>query len=270
MKIVWRGLASLIMVLTLFSCDIEEAIESLTEADTEIDAMKEYITVNKHFQDACNTADASVLIGQDLIESSLKSTSGSVTIGILPFDLDSWPKVVTVDYGDGSTGGDGVYRSGKILIESDNWYGEVGSVHTTTFDNYYQDGYKIEGTRVATNLGNADGEGPKFNVVISDGQVSKDGLVITYTQNTTRTWTVGSDTPSNVGDDQYVIEGEQSGVSSGDISYQMSIREALTYVVLQRGFSEGILDVTMDGFDTIVLDYSASSIQIGDDLFPMN
>ncbi len=269
MKILFRGFASLVMVLSLFSCDLEEAIESIGETDDAVDTMKEYIVVNKHFQDASSTADASSLIGQSLVENSLKSTSGDLTIGILPFDLETWPKVVTVDYGDGSEGGDGIYRSGKMMIQLTNWLKEEGTVMTTTFDNYYQDGYKLEGTRIATNLGD-DGDGIKFNVVVEDGKVTKDGAVIEYHQNTTRTWIAGADTPSILGDDEYTIEGSQSGVSSSDVNYDMTIAETLHFVVLGRRFSEGVLNVAIEGLDEIVLDYSASSIKIGDNLFPMN
>jgi hypothetical protein len=59
------------------------------------------------------------------------------------------PKVITIDFGTSCTGKDGKIRSGKIIITSDS-FTTFPSVRNKTFDNYYVEGKKIEGTIVKT------------------------------------------------------------------------------------------------------------------------
>jgi len=59
------------------------------------------------------------------------------------------PKVITIDFGTSCIGKDGKIRSGKIIITSDS-FTTFPSVRNKTFDNYYVEGKKIEGTVVKT------------------------------------------------------------------------------------------------------------------------
>jgi hypothetical protein len=59
------------------------------------------------------------------------------------------PKVIAIDFGTSCTGKDGKIRSGKIIITSDS-FTTFPSVRNKTFDNYYVEGKKIEGTIVKT------------------------------------------------------------------------------------------------------------------------
>ena len=59
------------------------------------------------------------------------------------------PKVITIDFGTSCTGKDGKIRSGKIIVTSDS-FTTFPSVRNKTFDNYYVDGKKIQGSVVKT------------------------------------------------------------------------------------------------------------------------
>ena len=59
------------------------------------------------------------------------------------------PNVITIDFGTSCTGKDGKIRSGKIIVTSDS-FTTFPSVRNKTFDNYYVDGKKIQGSVVKT------------------------------------------------------------------------------------------------------------------------
>lgn len=260
---------SLFLTIGMVSCELEETINKLNSTDDGIEALQEYAIVSKQYQDASNSSDAAVMNAELQVATGLKATTEGPTITIDPMDATSWPKNITVDYGEGITGQDGIVRSGKLKIVSTNWYREEGSVHSTTYEDFYQNGYKIDGTHVATNVGLIEGEGLRFNVTVTNGKVTKDGAVIEYSQNTTRTWVVGSDTPLDIWDDEYTLTGSQNGVSSKGVKYALTITEPLYFVVLSKEISEGKMAVAIDGLPNMELDYTTSTIKVGEQSFPM-
>nr|WP_321450652.1 hypothetical protein [uncultured Carboxylicivirga sp.] len=260
---------SIFAVLAMISCNVEDAIDQINSVDDGVEALQEYAIVNKQFQDACNYSDQAIIDAELELIGELKSSNSGPVITIEPFDATTWPKNITVDFCDGITGKDGIIRSGKLLIESTGWYRTEGSVHTTSFDNFYQNGYKIEGTHVATNNGNVSDEGLQFNVTITGGKISKGDAVINFKQNSTRTWVAGSDTPLNIWDDEYTLDGTQTGVSSKGVTYAMSITESLHFVVLTKEVTKGKVAVVIEGLPNIEMDYNTSTIKIGEISYPM-
>ncbi len=248
----------------LFSCELKDQ----TTASEAVEVAEEYSLVNKLYNDASNTSDDGVMTAEEDMEgSSTKRIAGEgPTITVSPADLTTFPKNITIDFGqEGITGEDGVLRQGIVMIESSDWHSVEGSVHTTTFSNYYQNGYKVEGTHVSTNLGNVDADNQKFQVVIEDGKVTTPaGEIINYEQNTTRTQKAGASTKLNVWDDEYLIEGTQSGISSSQIEYSMETKEALHFVVVPRGIVAGILELNIGTIEDIEIDYAKKQITTAD------
>ena len=68
-----------------------------------------------------------------------------------PNDLTTFPKTMTIDFGAGCNGTDGIFRKGKIIASVTGKLLELGSAIVCTFDNYYTDGYKVEGTYSLSN-----------------------------------------------------------------------------------------------------------------------
>ena len=276
MKRIKFGLFFLVCGLAIIGCDLKEKLEKAVTPAEAVEAMEEYVGVNRIFQAASNSTDESVLKAEVKAESSveggvsmvdalksLKPDEGPI-ITIVPFDKITWPKTITVNFGIvGITGQDGVTRRGIMTIISSARYSEINSTHTTTFNNYYQNDHKIEGTHVAKNLGLVN-NALKFSVDITDGKVTTpDNEVILYTQNTTRTWIAGGETPLNIWDDEYKISGTQSGVSSKGIKYNMGIVKPLHFVVSPRSITSGNLEVNMEGISKIVIDYAERTMTIG-------
>ncbi|HEX9600098.1 MAG TPA: hypothetical protein VF985_01280 [Mariniflexile sp.] len=94
------------------------------------------------------------------------------------------------------------------------------------------------------------------------------GKTINYTENSTRTWIAGSDTPFNIWDDEYMLDGTQSGVSSKGVEYSLTIEESLHFVLLPRSITSGILDIDVANIEDIKLNYTTSTITILGQTFP--
>lgn len=259
-----------IFALLLLSCQ-EDDLKSNTDPTSAIEALTEYAVVNKIFQDVGNNSGDAVLSS----ESSTTSKSGKTKKGdepiitVEPLDFITFPKTITIDYQTGVLCKDGITRKGKAIIVSTDWYGKKDSEHTTTFSNYYHEGFKVEGTHHVKNLGKNQDDHLKYSVLIENGKItSETGATINYTENSTRTWVAGSDTPFNIWDDEYKLDGTQSGTSSKGINYTLTVEESLHFVLLPRSIKSGILDIDIAGIKDIKLNYGNSTITIFGQSYP--
>jgi len=115
---------------------------------------------------------------------------------------------ITVDFGSANClCSDGRNRRGKIIINYTGAYGDSASVHTITFDNYYQNDNKVEGTKTVTNMGHNSAGQPYFNVTVNGTITKTDGTTIVTNWTRVRTWTAGYGTPLVWSDDVYKITG---------------------------------------------------------------
>ena len=72
----------------------------------------------------------------------IRSSCGTITV--TPADLKTFPKTVVVDFGTGCTDVDGKNKSGKVtMIVGKIW--EPNSLVTLQYDNYSEDGVKLDG-----------------------------------------------------------------------------------------------------------------------------
>lgn len=260
------------LVVLFLGCDKEDAKTEPTSEDV-VNALTEYVTVNKVFQDIGNTNGDAVLSAESSAATAksnlVEKTAPDAEITIVPADFVTFPKTITVDFKTGVLGKDGITRKGKVTIVSTNWYREPGSIHTATFTNYYHNEYKVEGTHVVENTGeNVDGF-LEYTVVITDGKITReDGKVIEYEENSTRTWIAGEDTPLNIWDDEYLLDGSQSGTSSSNLDYTLTLEESLHFILLPRSIASGILDVDIADIENIKIDYGNSTITILEKTYP--
>lgn len=115
---------------------------------------------------------------------------------------------ITVDFGSvNCLCADGRNRRGKVIINYTGAYADSASVHTITFDNYYQNDNKIEGTKTVTNMGHNTSGQTYYNIVVAGTITKTDGTVITTAWNRVRTWVAGASTPLDWTDDIYRITG---------------------------------------------------------------
>ena len=118
------------------------------------------------------------------------------------------PGAITIDFGTTDClCNDGSVRRGKILVTYTGNYADAGSVHSITFDNFYQNDNQVMGTKTVTNMGNNAAGQPYFTISINGSVALQSGGTVSAVWNRVRTWTKGYDTPADMTDDQYEITG---------------------------------------------------------------
>lgn len=91
------------------------------------------------------------------------------TVTVTPND-STYPKTITIDFGDGCMGADGKYRRGAIVIHLTGPIRRSGSVMTITFRNFYLNRAHIEGTKTFSNL--SENGNIKFTEQVVGGAVT--------------------------------------------------------------------------------------------------
>jgi len=187
--------------------------------------------------------------GEDSVGHCYKITSD-------PDRANTFPKTITIDFGSGCTGKDGHTRRGKIITVYTGHMRDAGSSATTTFDGFYIDSIKVEGTLSIQN--NSTSSGLVFTVTITNGKLSDPSG--DYAEiNRTRTWTqtAGSSTPHDPIDDIYSITGSSSGTAQVlgiTIQWTSTITTPVVRKMTCRWAVSGQVTITRSN-KTAVLDY---------------
>jgi hypothetical protein len=113
----------------------------------------------------------------------------------------------------GCTGVDGHTRRGIILTEYSKRLTISGATATTTFQGFYIDSIKVEGTQTITNISNPNvSTERKFTVDITDARLTfPSGNYITWSSHKTITQTDGITTPDYSRDDVFSVTGSAYG-----------------------------------------------------------
>ena len=196
-----------------------------------------------------------------------KSTSESLagacaTITITPFDLVTWPKTVTVDFG--STNclcNDGYYRSGKLIMTVTTWFRDSGCVVTIVPNNYYVNYHKIEGQKVITNMGRNSQQHLRYSVVVTNGKVTDPNGTTFRTWNSSRIheWVSGENT-WNPWDDEYIITGTADGTTRTNKSYSVVITSPLNVYTGCKWIRSGELTLSVQGNLPVIVNYGTTPV----------
>ena len=150
-------------------------------------------------------------------------------------------------------------RSGSIIISYSELKDEVGSFREVTYDNFYLNGVKIEGTR-RTEILSLDENGSRTMLTtVTDGKmIYEDGTFKTKNASMTRYIHVENE------EKMYsTLSGNKSGVSTEGVEFSMEITTPIKFVYDcdDLGFKkrgkipvEGV-KVTIDGEQTITTDF---------------
>lgn len=170
-------------------------------------------------------------------------------------DSTYWPKIITIDYGDGCTGFYEQTRSGKIIIQVTGRYRVAGTSRTITLENYYINGIHVEGTKTVTNNGENDNGNITYSIELTGGKITTpDSIVITRESVRTREWVEGSDT-RNIWDDVYFITGQTTGTNFRGVAYSRTIITPLEWAATCRFIKSGSIDIVVSENDPITLDF---------------
>lgn len=173
------------------------------------------------------------------------------TITVSPND-STYPKTITINFGDSCVGRDGKLRSGVIVISLSAPVRRPGSVVKVTLTNYTVNHVKLEGTKTFTNL--SDSVTHKWSVQISGGKVTfPSGRGYTFESIKTKTQVAGMDTHA-VRDDVFEIRGRSKTVLNNGTEIILNTETPLVKKVICPWISEGTLKIKIN--DRILyLDY---------------
>jgi len=252
-------------VLALTSCQKSEPLET-----SSLEVADDAVLSEALFDDAFMSLE----IASGLAEAGLKSAAVSDTCPLITITSEGdnfWPRNIVIDYGTGCEGLYDVVRSGKILITLSGPRREVGSVRTLTFQDYYVNGAKIEGTKTVTNLGPNNNQNVVFGVTLTGGKITfPDEKTITHEFDRQREYIAGYNT-WNPWDDRCLITGVVTGTTIGGLSYTHTVINPLEWTAACRFLIRGTIRFEIEGVDPFELDYgdgecdAAATLSRGDE-----
>lgn len=211
------------------------------------------------FNDALKVAEAAISDSSLNKNNLFKSNFGScATFSINPpASSPTFPKTLVVDFGaDGCADAVGITRKGKITVTLSDKYRNVGSIATLTTDNYYVEGYKVEGTKIVTNKGRNSANNLEFGIEINNGKITyPTGETTTFVSTRTREWTEGESTILNPFDDVYSITGTANGTNREQRKYTLTITSPLIVQLNCRWIKKGTLEIQPEDLKLRVVDY---------------
>ncbi len=157
--------------------------------------------------------------------STENGTLGCATVTLSPADLNTFPKVMTIDYGSGCAVGT-ITRKGKLTVNLNGRLRNSGTILSVAFDNYYVNEYKLEGAFSVTN--NSANNVLSFTTQTVNGKLTYPGGLIFYTHTGSHTYTqVGGSNTSTYIDDSWSVIGSGTTASSTNESLSLTIKTPL-------------------------------------------
>jgi hypothetical protein len=251
-----------LVVFNFTSCVKQnDSIES-----TSTDLVDDDAVSNVAFDDVFNTVDNATNTlenimgtGKSALESTIVLADSCPTVTITSPVTGIWPKTITIDYSAGCTGFNGSTRSGKIVTVVSDRRNVVGSTRTVTFDNYYFNGNKLEGTKVLTTMP-LHGQNPVFSIKLTGGKLTlAGGKTIESAFDHQREWIAGYNTPRNVWDDEYLITGTATGKGINGNAYTNTILTPLHWTRACEFIVSGTIKFERTGVEPVVLDYGTGT-----------
>lgn len=163
---------------------------------------------------------------------SMKSTEDMpcAVITVEPEDGVTFPKVITIDYGEGCTiifRNDTITYMGQVIVTVTDRYYVPGAQRIITFNEFYINGAKLEGTRTITNLGQNDEGHLEVQVTLANGKITfEDGTWATRTSNIVREWVRKEDRL----EDTLYITGSAFGINILGEEYIREITEPIMMI----------------------------------------
>lgn len=225
------------MAAFLVSCGEDE--DTLASADQQ--SVSSEASLDSYFEDAEDiSSSVSFAADEDLggrQAGSIKERDNRLSCATITIKKqnDANADTIVVDFGvEGCTDPKGNVRKGKIIIVYSGNRATVDSEITTTFDGFYVNGIKVEGTR-SVSVYAIDNTSITHYITLTDGKLSwPDGSTASRSASHYRKW-VHNATPLNILDDQVILlSGEDTpGTATGEnregVAYTMQITEDIVF-----------------------------------------
>lgn len=165
---------------------------------------------------------------------------GCATLTVTP--ASGFPKNIVIDFGAGCTSPNGVFRKGKMYITISDSLRKSGSVAVMTFDGYYVNTFKIEGTLTWTNT--STGTTKSWQRKWENGKITAaDGKYWLHSGVKNVTQTAGVNTPNNLLDDAFSITGNNSITNAAGKTRSATILEALQKKTICENIDKGKIKI---------------------------
>lgn len=153
-------------------------------------------------------------------------------------------KNIKIDFGTGCTSPWGVVRKGIINIVLTDSLRKTGSTATVTFDNYFVNGFKREGTIIWTNTTVANSGTPSFRRQVLNGKITAaTGAYWLHTADINITQTAGANTPNNLTDDVFSIAGTRTVTNAAGRTRTSTTQTPLQKKAICANIDQGVVKV---------------------------
>ena len=242
-------------VISITSCNKEQGIDQDSIDLADDDAVSSAV-----FDDIFSTVDNAdiILSGYqkgEFSKSDIVLSDSCPTVTLSHPSDGIWPKTITIDYGTGCTGFYDNTRSGKIIIIVTGPRLETGSKKTVTFDNYFFNGIKVEGTKEIENKGFNSNQHLVFSVKLTGGKlILPDESVVERSFEHQKELIAGLQT-RNIWDDECLITGTANGININGVAYNNKIITPLHWKRVCKFIVSGAVKIEREGKDPVILDY---------------
>jgi hypothetical protein len=170
----------------------------------------------------------------------------------------SFPKTITIDYGDGLELVNGRVLSGIIVIEVSAPIFVNGSTREVTYQDFYIDSTHFAGGGIRTFIG-TDSTERVFSSVSDITITFADETVLNRHGERTRRLVQGFETICDHSDDLILIDGFVNYETSDQTTFGKTIIESLTKIGGCKFIVEGVVEFNYNGEDFATLDYGDGS-----------
>ncbi|MEN6618323.1 MAG: hypothetical protein ABFC28_02325 [Rikenellaceae bacterium] len=233
-------------MISFTSCSDDDSVAEEDLNSETINLVKE-ITMTESIDEEID-ASINEAIAYSEQDPKLKSaTTGPecATVTVIPRD-GTFPKTITIDFGNSCSGISGLTRSGSITVIISDTLRNHGAEYSVTFNNYTVEGVTVTGTKSVENTGTEDF--PSFTEETNTTLTTANSIVIKKTKTITRKWVEGMDTYTQI-DDVFLLSGSAEVTSSADRSYSYIITKPLKIARTCENILEGVMEITWSGKD---------------------
>jgi hypothetical protein len=240
------GLVLLATSIVIVSC--KKARETIDEVQTTIEisgnqAITENLTADTYDMLQEAAVDKNLMGGRvDEVQQTTQTLSCATVTATGNFPN----KLIVIDFGTaGCTSNNGIFRKGKINVTLTDSLRKTGSIATITFDNYFVNTFKKEGTITWTNTSVANSATRSWNRKVANGKITNtvNNNYWTFTSDINLTQTAGVNTPNILTDDVHTLSGTQTTTNSAGSSRTLTTQTALQKKASCANVDQGILKV---------------------------
>jgi hypothetical protein len=241
------GIITLSGLLVFTSCNKQDNV-SEEELSTETVALVNESTMTGNIEEELDASINEAVAYSEQQGSTLKSATVEPECAMVTVSPDdgTFPKTITIDFGEGCEGPRGFTRSGIITITITDTLRNPGAEYQATFDNFAIGGFSVTGTKSVENTGTENA--PSFTEEVSISLTTPNGTVIDKTKSSMREWVEGMDT-YGLADDVFLLSGSAQVSSTAGRSYSYTIIEPLKAARTCKEYLEGVIEITWSGKD---------------------